>query len=80
MEISNHARSTIMLPVGIRICQIKFEYVGPTLREYHGKYGQARQWTPEDMLPKLYADWDVAELGQFQQHVDGAAVSAGTQQ
>lgn len=65
MEISNHSRSTIVLPVGLRICQIKFEQVGETLREYHGKYGQEREWTPEDMLPKLYADWDLPELERF---------------
>lgn len=62
MEISNHSRSTILLPVGLRICQIKFEEVGATLHEYHGKYGQEHAWTPLDMLPKLYADWDVADL------------------
>lgn len=59
MEISNHTTCTIVLPVGLRICQIKFDYVGETLKEYGGKYGQQREWTPYDMLPRLYADWDL---------------------
>lgn len=63
MEITNHSHSDIFLPVGVRICQIIFYYVGPTLKEYKGKYGQQAEWTPYDMLPKLYGDWDLAELG-----------------
>jgi dCTP deaminase len=59
MEISNHSTCTIVLPVGIRICQIEFFYVGETLQEYHGKYGQQAEWTPYDMLPRLYRDWDL---------------------
>lgn len=59
MEISNHSTCSIVLPLGIRICQIKFDYVGETLKEYHGKYGQQDEWTPYDMLPKLYRDWDL---------------------
>ena len=59
MEISNHTTCTIELPVGIRICQIKFDYVGATLKEYRGKYGPAGAWTPHDMLPRLYRDWDL---------------------
>ncbi len=39
MEISNHTQTTIYVPVGFRICQLTFEYVGETLKEYHGKYG-----------------------------------------
>ena len=59
MEISNHTQTTILVPVGFRICQLTFEYVGETLKEYHGKYGKSgQQWTPEDMLPKPYFDWD----------------------
>src|SRR5207244_4707482 len=59
MEISNHSWTTIWAPVGFRICQLTFEYVGETLKEYRGKYGKAdHQWTPEDMLPKPYFDWD----------------------
>ena len=77
MEISNHSRSTVVLPVGLRICQIKFEEVGATLREYHGKYGQAGTWTPLDMLPKLYADWDVAELAAFRGEAGDAPAPGG---
>jgi hypothetical protein len=36
--------------------------VGETLREYAGKYGQGNDWTPYDMLPRLYADWDLADI------------------
>jgi len=59
MEISNHSTCSILIPVGIRICQIKFDYVGETSKEYQGKYGQKSEWTPYDMLPRLYEDWDV---------------------
>jgi dCTP deaminase len=82
MEISNHSRSTVLLPVGLRICQIKFEEVGATLREYHGKYGQNRSWTPLDMLPKLYADWDVDDLARYRVGAEtgpSPAFSAGRQ-
>ena len=61
MEISNHTQTAILVPVGFRICQLTFEYVGETLKEYRGKYGNGRvehEWTPEDMLPKPYFDWD----------------------
>ncbi|HEY8745755.1 MAG TPA: hypothetical protein VIU62_21930, partial [Chloroflexota bacterium] len=70
----------VLLPVGLRICQIKFEEVGATLREYHGKYGQGGAWTPLDMLPKLYADWDVADLAAYRDRADGGVappVAAG---
>jgi len=59
MEISNHSTCSIAIPVGLRICQIKFDFVGETLREYRGKYGQEADWTPYDMLPRLYRDWDL---------------------
>jgi dCTP deaminase len=61
MEITNHSHAMIVLPVGLRVAQILFYEVGPTLREYAGKYGQQSQpdWTPLDMLPKLYTDRDV---------------------
>lgn len=61
MEISNHTTCTVKIPVGLRICQIKFDYVGETLQEYHGKYGQ-QEWTPYDMLPRLYRDWDLDKI------------------
>lgn len=62
MEISNHSTTAILLPVGLRVCQIKFDFVGETLQRYRGKYGQAASWSPDDMLPKLYNDWDLAEI------------------
>jgi dCTP deaminase len=68
MEISNHTTCTIVLPVGLRICQIKFDYVGETLQEYHGKYGQD-EWSPYDMLPRLYRDWDLEHI-RVAVHVD----------
>jgi len=62
MEISNHSTCSIAIPVSLRICQIKFDFVGETLREYHGKYGQEAEWTPYDMLPRLYRDWDLDSI------------------
>jgi dCTP deaminase len=62
MEISNHTTCAIVLPVGLRISQIKFHYVGETLKEYRGKYGQEGEWTPHDMLPRLYSDWDLGRI------------------
>ncbi|MFN8532603.1 MAG: hypothetical protein U0556_03560 [Dehalococcoidia bacterium] len=62
MEITNHSQSNIRIPVGARIAQIMFYEVGETLTEYHGKYGQQAEWSPEDMLPRLWRDWD---LDQF---------------
>lgn len=62
MEISNHTTCTVVIPVGLRICQIKFDDVGETLKEYRGKYGQQDEWTPYDMLPRLYRDWDMEHI------------------
>jgi dCTP deaminase len=62
MEISNHGRRAVALPVGLRVCQLEFLFVGETTRAYAGKYGQGGDaWTPEDMLPRLWQDWDVVE-------------------
>ncbi|MBV9689970.1 MAG: dCTP deaminase [Ktedonobacteraceae bacterium] len=58
MEISNHTQTTLVIPVGFRISQMVFFFVGETLKKYTGKYGQDAQWTPEDMLPKPSRDWD----------------------
>ncbi|GAC1512779.1 MAG: dCTP deaminase [Chloroflexota bacterium] len=62
MEISNHSTCSIVVPIGLRICQIKFDYVGETLKEYSGKYGQQDEWTPFDMIPRLYRDWDLDQI------------------
>lgn len=60
MEITNHSHATIVLPIGIRVAQILFYEVGPTTRNYAGKYGQESvPWSPADMLPKLYNDRDL---------------------
>jgi dCTP deaminase len=61
MEVTNHSHAIVSLPVGLRIAQILFYEVGQTLKHYHGKYGQG-EWTPMDMLPRLYNDWDLAEI------------------
>jgi dCTP deaminase len=58
MEISNHTQSTIWVPVGYRICQMIFHYVGATLKNYAGDYGQFPAFNPYDMLPKETLDWD----------------------
>jgi len=58
MEITNHLPTTVVLHVGMRIAQISFFRVGYVLKEYKGKYGQ-EEWTPEDMLPKLWEDWEL---------------------
>lgn len=47
MEISNHTQTTIWVPVGFRICQLTFEYIGETLKEYRGKYG--KQFFADDL-------------------------------
>jgi dCTP deaminase len=59
MEITNHSHATIELPVGLRVAQILFYEVGETDIHYAGKYGQSAEWSPYDMLPRLYNDWDM---------------------
>lgn len=59
MEITNHSHATIELPVGLRVAQILFYEVGETDKHYGGKYGQSAEWSPQDMLPRLYNDWDM---------------------
>jgi dCTP deaminase len=63
MEITNHSHALVTLPVGLRVAQILFYEVGETLGEYKGKYGVRDGWTPADMLPKLYRDWDLDQIG-----------------
>jgi dCTP deaminase len=55
MEITNHGRTRLWVYPGMRVAQICFHDVGPTKKDYHGKYGQG-EWRPEDMLPKPYLD------------------------
>ncbi|MDQ2785153.1 MAG: dCTP deaminase [Chloroflexota bacterium] len=59
MEITNHSHATIALPVGLRVAQILFFEVGETDKHYEGKYGQSSEWSPYDMLPRLYNDPDM---------------------
>jgi len=58
MEITNHSHATIELPVGLRVAQILFYEVGETDKHYAGKYGQSDEWSPYEMLPRLYNDWE----------------------
>jgi len=59
MEITNHSQhASIRLLIGMRIAQISFFRTGRVLKEYQGKYGQG-EWTPEDMIPKLWKDKDI---------------------
>jgi dCTP deaminase len=63
MEITNHSHAIVTLPVGLRVAQILFYEVGATSHEYQGKYGARHEWSPLDMLPKLYRDYDLAQVG-----------------
>lgn len=58
MEVSNHNKHmTVALEVGMRIAQMLFFRVGETLKTYQGKYMEGA-WTPENMLPKLWKDYE----------------------
>lgn len=70
MEISNHTQNVLIIPVGYRIAQMVFEYVGETESEYHGtshsgNYG--RDWSKLDMLPQALKQWDRDEIARIQQ-------------
>jgi len=71
MEITNHSHAMVTLPVGLRVAQILFYEVGETLGEYKGKYGAREGWSPQDMLPKLYRDWDLPHLGTVRLQTPG---------
>ena len=60
MELTNHLDIAVALKVGMRIAQISFFKVGKTLKQYSGKY-LSDNWKPEDMLPRLWKDWEVSE-------------------
>lgn len=77
MEISNHSQNVLIIPVGFRIAQMVFEYVGETDKEYHttshsGNYG--REWTPQDMLPQSLKDWDRQEIERIQRELQNEQV------
>lgn len=55
LEIYNHTKVSLAIPVGARICQMKFHEVlgaGHTYQEKGGTYGSKDNWTPNDMLPR----------------------------
>ena len=68
MEITNMSQhNRMILVVGRRIAQIVFyETTTPTLRDYskEGKYQDGEcseeKWKPEDMLPKMWNDYEVS--------------------
>jgi dCTP deaminase len=57
MEISNHTKARIWIPLRMRVAQVCFMEIGQTLKSYQGKYGE-QDYKPEDMLPKPYLDFD----------------------
>ena len=60
MELTNHLDTAVVLKVGMRIAQISFFKVGETLKQYNGKY-QSKVWKPEDMIPRLWEDWELTK-------------------
>jgi dCTP deaminase len=55
LEIYNHTSLAIGIPVGARVCQMKFHRVensGLTYQEKGGTYGSRDDWKPSDMLPR----------------------------
>lgn len=70
MEITNNSRYyCIPLRVGMRLAQLTFFRVGKAF-DYSiaGKYQTSadlaevmRMWKPDDMLPRLYRDWELRE-------------------
>lgn len=60
MEVFNHTRSIIPIPVGARVAQMKFHEVSGNMSSYDdkggaygvGASGSVDDWNPEDMLPR----------------------------
>ena len=76
MEITNFSSSIVVLPVGLRVAQIIFHTTEPVGEEdiysKGGKYqkdldleGLKEKWSPYDMLPRLYKDWDLKDYRRF---------------
>lgn len=71
LEITNHSRFyTIPLVVGRRVGQIVFFRSGEVNGGYNGKYQEShdiehlkKNWTPAQMLPKLYLDREITNGG-----------------
>lgn len=56
LEIANHTRRVIDIPVGKRVCQVAFwQASGGVIRHYQGKYGKQGV---EDMLPHHEDEWE----------------------
>jgi deoxycytidine triphosphate deaminase len=51
----------VALRRNMRVGQIEFYQVEQVSDQYAGKYGSLDNWKPEDMLPKLYKDWDFVD-------------------
>lgn len=74
MEITNMSQhNRMILVVGRRIAQIVFyETTTPTLRDYstEGKYQDGEcseeKWKPEDMLPKMWNDYETGDASGFE--------------
>lgn len=63
LEITNNSTSPILLPIGARVGQIVFFYMGTPDTIYSGKYQKGdtlneivNSWDPSMMLPKAYLD------------------------
>ncbi len=60
MEVYNHTRSIIPIPVGARVAQMKFHEVNGIITDYDAKGGTygvggsggVDDWKPDDMLPR----------------------------
>ena len=68
MEMTNHLTIPIKLRIGSRVAQMVFFEVGETQKQYKGKYQTyttllaiMKEWSPEQMLPKLWKDKDVVK-------------------
>jgi len=59
--LTNCNRCSTKVRVGMRIGQMLFYYVGPTEKEYTGKYVQQSTWESKTILPRLWEDREFAE-------------------
>jgi dCTP deaminase len=54
LEVVNHTKDTMYIPVGFRIGQLVFFEIGEVDKPYKGGYNKADgDWSPNDMLPKV---------------------------
>lgn len=71
MEVSNSSDVLIYIPVGFRICQFRFEYVGMTRNGYYetshsGNYNMGDPQDPKNMLPQFPKQWDLDVMAEIQ--------------